>query len=86
MHTPGPWRIVNAGSAVFAHDGVMTASVYPADLWKKDEMLANARLIAAAPELLEELKDLVAFFDPNGPLAENVKSARAAIAKATGEQ
>jgi hypothetical protein len=46
--------------------------------------LANARLIAAAPELLESLVDLVALYSLDSTEAEIVH-ARAAIAKATGE-
>jgi len=47
-----------------------------------DEEFANARLIAAAPDLLDVLEELVAEFGVCG-LTEK---ARAAIAKATGEQ
>jgi len=43
---------------------------------------ANGRLIAAAPDLLEALKGLLLF--PNNPRENHM--ARAAIAKATGEQ
>jgi hypothetical protein len=46
---------------------------------------ANARLISAAPELLEALESVLGnCLDPNGLAAAHVK-ARAAIAKATGE-
>ena len=48
-------------------------------------MLANARLIAAAPELLEALSDCVAHMHWTQPLGEAaLKKAKAAIAKATG--
>ena len=48
-----------------------------------DEIAANARLIAAAPELLEALKWAVD--NPNDD-AYWIEQARAAILKATGEQ
>jgi hypothetical protein len=56
-----------------------------------DEIMANARLIAAAPELLEALrKYLAAGFgnstDHHHKQAEAYDTAIAAIAKATGEQ
>lgn len=57
---------------------------------KADETLANARLIAAAPELLEALEELLSAPQLRGEMAFNlrlrVEKARAAIAKATGEQ
>lgn len=52
------------------------------------EVEANARLIAAAPELLEALEQFVAWVDAPCESAfsdSQLASARAAIAKATGE-
>ena len=49
-------------------------------------MLANARLIAAAPELLEALTDCVEHMHWTQPQGEAAwKKAKAAIVKATGE-
>lgn len=52
-----------------------------------DKTMANARLIAAAPELLEALKTIAAFAEEDaGPFALSAaKTARAAIAKALGQ-
>lgn len=92
QHTPGPWAVVPArtgenDSIYFeVHDGFgRTATVY-GDIATDGEEAANARLIAAAPELLEALRELAdhcrAFY-----MAEResiLLNARAAIAKATG--
>ena len=45
---------------------------------------ANARLIAAAPDMLEALRGVVDAYE-NGGMIEPIFAARAAIAKATGE-
>jgi hypothetical protein len=51
------------------------------------EAEANARLIAAAPELLEQLKNMVTCFErfEDTHTALVMDAARAVIAKATGE-
>ena len=53
----------------------------PAD----NELYANARLIAAAPELLEALEELIAATNHLEPCPATADKARAAIAKAKGE-
>lgn len=106
-HTPGPWRVERGTTLVWGdctitddhpdHLGVPVADAQLARAWAKGEPTyeraeANARLIAAAPELLEVLKAYVAWEveymtinnlgDPEKQ--HNVKWARAVIAKATG--
>jgi hypothetical protein len=96
-HTPGPWEVVPgddymisaaAYPADFPHlckaddTGDMLAYVgnRTADFGE-----ANARLIAAAPDLLEALESVLGnCLDSEGLAAAHAK-ARAAIAKATGE-
>ena len=82
MHTEGLWHmresathatVTNArGDAVF-HDDKRIPGV-----------MADARLIAAAPDLLEALKRCK--FDSLNMTLEDREFCRAAIAKATGEQ
>jgi hypothetical protein len=53
---------------------------------KAQELAANARLIAAAPDLLEALKDMVDLVELLCPFdGPQQRKARAAIARATGE-
>lgn len=84
-HTPGPWRIGDAGWSVFEPPTGGTPKLV-ASVTNK----ANARLIAAAPELLAALKeyvdrheaDCMAGQKPNG--LPEYDQAIAAIAKAEG--
>jgi hypothetical protein len=88
-HTPGPWQ-VNAGTiqAGDVRERVALGIVYLD--WSEDfaeEGAANARLITAAPELLEALQ-LIVQWDAEGlALCEHhISRACAAITKATGER
>ena len=53
--------------------------------FSKKEGAANANLLAAAPDLLEALQGLLNAL-PSATTHPAIKSARAAIAKSTGEQ
>jgi hypothetical protein len=72
-HTPGPWKL-DRNSVL-----IPIAPYEWADAYGGSE--ANARLIAAAPDLLEALQDLC---DTLGECGMTEK-ARAAITKAEGE-
>jgi hypothetical protein len=86
-HTPGPWEFVGNGCIRSPFEignperaGVEIATVAP---WQPEHE-ANARLIAAAPDLLLALKEIVAF---NTPLPCGLlPQARKAIAKAEGKE
>lgn len=94
-HTPGPWKVVDGhypcmkeiSGPSFRINIVMSATdIDFNDAVKRD---ADARLIAAAPELLSILKTLCALDESEvfvkRPWEETFAEARAAIAKATGE-
>ena len=79
--TPGPWRIGAIESGMVAIDGAngeeVTGFVFPED----------GRLIAAAPDLLAALKNMVGLVELVLPFdGPQQRKARAAIAKATGDQ
>ena len=84
MHTPGPWSAVeegvycSAGPVVARVDGRGFEQYAPRDHQERD---ANARLIAAAPDLLSALKSVVSLSDRKH---EAWDAAKAAIKKAEG--
>ena len=88
-HTPGPWETrldEPYWLRVFGSDGHAIAKVYLDDAPVEDyntRQEANARLIAAAPELLQALKGVV--YIANRETVE-FDAARAAIAKAEGRE
>ena len=103
-HTPGPWiaQIPNIGEDPFERDerGNQYWEIKPAEMLFDGRYLdvtawtseANARLIAAAPELLAVLERVQSMFSYQfeggltGCMADLSIDVRAAIAKATGEQ
>src|SRR4051812_37585185 len=77
-HTPGPWLAEADDSSVFDSEGreVADCLTFP---FAGEEAEANARLIAAAPELYEALKALIVLSD-----SAAWDKAFAALAKAEG--
>lgn len=89
-HTPGPWTSYTGTHSIWAEGKraicIMTGARKTADM----ERDANARLIAAAPELLDALRAAVDLYGkPGGPWNVPgsagcwITQARAAIAAAT---
>lgn len=88
MQTDGPWEVVQQPSEVLVWGGgVAVAVVRPYDMVRVCTSLSDAHLIAAAPDLLHELEELVALIAVEYPQQQRVwlEAARNAIAKAKGE-
>ena len=81
-HSPGPWKVTKLGTM---GDYELSSNNYPLGMLYHSQIHdteANARLIAAAPELLEALRfyaDVAIVEDDTGEIA------RQAIAKAEGD-
>ena len=80
-HSPGPWTFQENGSLVLdARTGASQCAVAHVQVnTYKNEGLYNARLIAAAPELLSALIEAVPHVE-----GDILRRARTAITKATG--
>lgn len=94
-HTPGPWTIDEPGSRLITFHGIPVAKALD-NCDTKEEIQANARLIAAAPDMLEELKDAVDYLSRRREelaqagvdykhLTTRIARYNAAIAKAEGK-
>lgn len=83
-HTPGPWRVSGYRLAVLAElNGIKVVIADCNRTLGYSESEANARLLAAAPDLLEALQ-LILTADQRGFDLDYIKGcARAAISKAT---
>ena len=81
-HSPGPWVGIDGEYIVDAR------KYFVADCSGEDDSEDNVRLIAVAPELLAALEDLLPIVESNRTImtVTAILSARAAIAKARGEQ
>jgi hypothetical protein len=87
-HTPGPWRLnADNSTEVMTVTGFNVARAHCNGIYhiKLAQAEANACLIAAAPDLLAALQDLVSDDGPNpgAYFSQRIAAARAAIAKAT---
>lgn len=91
-HTPGPWQHAPLSDDVIGPRGQGVCS--PCENYDEDRWKVDARLIAAAPELLASLKAFVSFGDyahnhieddeARAVLVEALADAKALIAKAEG--
>ncbi len=90
--TPGPWTL-----KYFGREDHIGRDLFVEPVGKPEDWIcrmsidartqANARLISAAPELLAELRNIIADIDAGRMLTANrTAKARAAIAKATGRE
>lgn len=75
-HTPGPWTIADDGTIETQFAGRVG---HLSGVWIND-----ARLIAAAPDLLAALQEMLIYAEGHVEEA-HILYARAAIARATGE-
>lgn len=93
-HTPGPWRLEEdskSGHCCFEYSIVGNGPTHEVNIaevigsYGGDPNLQNARLIAAAPELLDALKDALCALEViDKQYVYVIDKARLAITKATG--
>ena len=96
-HTQGEWGFRGAEGCI-GTEQQLVACVYPMEGENAEELAANMRLIAAAPDLLDALCEMIEGDEEAIMRAEALgipfpeemlgayKKARAAIAKATGDE
>lgn len=77
-HTPGPWSLILAPTQIVAGDKLIATINH--ELLGQSEEFNNARLIAAAPDLLHALSVILSYDDQ----MEGADLAKAAIKKAKG--
>lgn len=93
-HTPGPWKVVGrdirADDYIKVGKGGYFSIAYMANPISRDDIMdANARLIAAAPELLEACKIALSTINdeyPKGEMMGPKQALKYAIAKAEGRE
>jgi hypothetical protein len=72
-HTPGPWHVVKVpggNPTIKGSDGHSVACLGNNRKRTTEEQWANARLMAAAPQLLQALKDLLPYHMARSPGAD----------------
>jgi hypothetical protein len=99
QHAPGPWAISDPAEKqswqilclnINEYGNFNVCEIRRDTFGLTEQDKATARLIAAAPELLETCKAMLKslesarFFNPNAELKRGMTAARAAIAKAEG--
>jgi hypothetical protein len=94
-HTAGPWEVtrpsvMNGVQIIRCYDYPMTSETICTMPQRGKGRTANARLIAASPDLLEAAKSIIEWTNEEGRIDDKVllihirNAARAALAKAEG--
>lgn len=89
-HTPGPWRVCVSDEfqsvEIYAKQWAL-CRMYPSNhAWVNEEAEANARLMAAGPELLDRLYECLGYLEADNAPIEFVNSIKATVAKAEGKE
>lgn len=89
-HTPGPWRRADGDEDIVASDGAIVVDGYYSTV-DANQFDSNLALIAAAPDLLAALKELLEIPEYQVAIGGNphavealLERCRSAIAKAEG--
>ena len=89
QHTPGPWRVsIGSGrpNSVGIRDGAyrLVAEAHQLTVGAYDDLEANARLIAKAPEMLALLQAFVDMYPPDNHFVGTFDKARALLREIEG--
>lgn len=84
QHTPGPWTVSGKQVKSIDHGKRYTVATANNSKFTDEANANNARLIAAAPELLAALEDLLSATEETYDNRHERQAARDAIAQATG--
>lgn len=88
-HTTGPWRVGDNGATVFGpktSETLRTIATLTKVPMVLNETKANARLIAAAPEMLEALEEFLLCGPNAGHNQDLLEQVKNTIKKARGEK
>ena len=86
-HTSGPWSVRDAGFVDIMAEGTHQVAIVKG--YSIPQQMANAHLIAAAPEILGALEEAIMQFEANAHYSDDDRAViirmAGAIAKAKGE-
>lgn len=85
-HTPGPWTIVDGTTGQYDDYLVVAETQAIAFVVDRGNGEANARLIAAAPEMLHALEQALVSLKVGAPTRWVIELVEAAIVRAAGNE
>jgi hypothetical protein len=82
-HTPGPWQVYNGGAIIGTIEYASGVEYIANVRHIPNESMANARLLASAPDMFDALQAIVDAYGERDTLL--MAQVKAALAKAKGE-